>query len=107
MYCLHLCILVTVYIYSTEQGVEMAEVADICFGLGKVKWKKEEWLALYSSAKQRKLVCFTVAGVMITRESAFQMGAALISTLFVFAELASGNKCQEVPAKPVNCNQTL
>ncbi|XP_055354800.1 uncharacterized protein LOC129600343 [Paramacrobiotus metropolitanus] len=109
MFCLHMCIFSTVYMYSSKQGVEMAEVADICFSMGKFKWKKEEWIALYASAKQREPACFTVAGVIITRENAFQVGAALISTLLVFAELANGNKFQDCQAKATDIcgNQVL
>ncbi|XP_055330838.1 uncharacterized protein LOC129583145 [Paramacrobiotus metropolitanus] len=97
----HLGVLTCVCVYSSEQGKKLSEVADKCFQLGETKWKREEWTTMYVRRRREETNCFTVAGVSVTRESAFQATAA--SALLVFAELASGKTSADSgTGSPVN-----
>ncbi|XP_055344621.1 uncharacterized protein LOC129592579 [Paramacrobiotus metropolitanus] len=99
------CLITAVCIYSTEQGQRLREVADICLSIGEKNWKRDEWNAVFVRSKTNGPGCFTLAGVVITRESAMQAWAALVSALLVFAELARSSKNAELDLGAINTTQ--
>ncbi|XP_055344539.1 uncharacterized protein LOC129592508 [Paramacrobiotus metropolitanus] len=91
-YGFYLSLLGAACVYSTEQGAQMFSVARKCCHIGKTAWKRNEWMAVFTNDATDELRCFSLAGVTVTRDSAFQTAATLVSALLVFAELASGNR---------------
>ncbi|XP_055343682.1 uncharacterized protein LOC129591860 [Paramacrobiotus metropolitanus] len=64
--------------HSSEQGQKMMQAVDVSLQIeSSIDFKREDWVAVCFQRGEKNPPCFTIAGVVVTRENAFQVGNRL------------------------------